>query len=106
MPGWVNSDRREHLPKDWERRRQQRFAIDGYRCTAEMNDGSRCPEPAEECDHINGRDQHDVHRDLRSLCSWHHAKKSSREGAQARARILRRNAQKFRRTEVHPSLLD
>lgn len=103
MPGWQNSDRRQFLPSDWEKRRQQRFQIDGFRCTARLSDGSRCTGPAEECDHIGKRTDHRIEM-LRSLCEWHHARKSSREGAIARAKILRENSQRFRRTEAHPGL--
>lgn len=104
MPGWVNSDRRQFLPPDWRQRREERFKIDGYRCTAILpQTGDRCMGPAEECDHIGKRTDHRIEM-LRSLCSWCHAKKSSAEGARARQAKLDRNNMKFRRTEDHPSL--
>lgn len=104
MPGWQNSDRRDFLPANWEQLRQERFRIDGYRCTGKNDsDGSRCTGPAEECDHIGRRTDHRIEM-LRSLCEWHHARKSSAEGARARHAILRANSQKFRRTEAHPGL--
>lgn len=103
MPGWQNSDRRQFLPPNWPQLREQRFKIDGYRCTAMLSDDTRCTGPAEECDHIGKRTDHRIEK-LRSLCSWHHARKSSREGAMAKAKILRANSQKFRRTEAHPGL--
>ncbi len=104
MPGWVNSDRREHLPANWTKLREQRFKIDGYRCTAYMeSDNTRCTGPAEECDHIGKRTDHRIQM-LRSLCSWHHQRKSSREGAAAYNKIMRENRSRFRRTEEHPGL--
>ncbi|MEX1655530.1 hypothetical protein ABZ960_20475 [Streptomyces pseudovenezuelae] len=42
---------------------------------------------------------------LRSLCSWHHRKKSGAEGAAAKAAKRRALAKKFNRTERHPGLL-
>lgn len=103
MPGWANSDRRERLPANWVSLRKQRFKFDGHQCTAIVN-GVRCPEPAEECDHHVRGDDHRL-ENLRSMCSWHHAKKSSAEGAQARAAKWRKNNSKFRRSEAHPGLV-
>ncbi|MEU0344227.1 hypothetical protein ABZ092_36135 [Streptomyces bobili] len=42
---------------------------------------------------------------LRSLCSYHHKVKSSREGAAAKNAKRRAIEKKFRRTEQHPGLL-
>ncbi|MET8111195.1 hypothetical protein [Streptomyces prasinus] len=42
---------------------------------------------------------------LRSLCSYHHQAKSSREGAAATHAKRRRIAKRFKRTEQHPGLL-
>lgn len=105
MGGWKDSDRRDHLPSNWRKVRAQRFRLDQYQCTArDPNTGDRCPEPAEECDHIGSRDDHRLEM-LRSLCTWHHAQKSAREGA--KAAYARRKARdlKLRRTEDHPGLL-
>lgn len=103
MSGWQNSDRRDHLPPNWASLRKACFRRDGNRCTAKNAYGERCPEVAEECDHLGERDDHRLHM-LTSLCSWHHGKKSGQQGAAARAKIIRRNKQKFRRTEAHPGL--
>lgn len=105
MPGWINSDRKEHLPPDWEKRRRQRLAIDDNRCTGRIyveGRWARCEAPAVDVDHINGRDNHDVYKDLRSLCEWHHDKKSSREGAKAINDRMLEVRQMYRRTEKHP----
>jgi 5-methylcytosine-specific restriction protein A len=49
----------------------------------------------------------DDHSDanLTSLCSWHHKKKSSREGGIARAKARATRDLINRRTEAHPGLL-
>lgn len=104
MPGWQGSNRREQLPANWSALRRQVFRRDGYRCTAtDPATGERCPEPAEECDHIGDNRNHDL-ANLRSLCAWHHSRRSGRQGAAAAAAIRRRNAKKFRRIEEHPGL--
>lgn len=35
VPGWNGSNRRERLPDDWDRRREERLRYDGYQCTWE-----------------------------------------------------------------------
>lgn len=104
LAGWQNSDRRERLPPDWDRIRVRILKRDGYRCKAENTYGERCPEAAVDVDHI---ERGDDHRDsnLRSLCEWHHDKKSGQEGGFARAAQWRKNNAKFRRREQHPGLL-
>lgn len=97
--GWETSDRRSSLPPDWRARRQARLQLDGFRCTATMRSGSRCHDRATDVDHHRGRDHHEL-EDLRSLCSWHHDRKSSREGAAARTPLSER-----RRPEAHPGLI-
>lgn len=104
MPGWKNSDRRQHLPAGWGRLRERRFRMDGYRCTAVDQYGNRCESPAEECDHIGSRDDHRIEM-LRSLCTWHHGKKSGQQGAQAANAKRQQAASKFKRSEDHPGLL-
>ena len=105
MPGWLNSDRRDYLPVDWSRRRKERLRIDGDRCTSRVyveGRWERCPSSATDVDHINGRDNHDVYRDLRSICEWHHDKKSSREGAMAYHKRMKEVKGMYRRIEKHP----
>lgn len=104
MSQWANSDRRSRLPADWAKLRKQVFARDGYRCTSRMTDGSRCPDPAAECDHVRRGDDHRL-ENLTSICVWHHGKKSGLEGGQARADKWRKNNRKFRRSEAHPGQL-
>lgn len=105
MPNWAGSDRRDHLPPNWAALRKACFRRDGHRCTAlDPNDGTRCPEPATDCDHLGERTDHRLHM-LTSLCSWHHNKKSSEQGGEARAKQRARNHHKFRRSEKHPGLI-
>lgn len=105
MPGWQGSTRKETLPPDWKKRREERFRLDGYQCTAtNAVTGERCDGPAEECDHHGDRLDHSIDN-LRSLCSWHHGRKSAAQGLIAKANRLRRADSKFRRDERHPGLL-
>jgi 5-methylcytosine-specific restriction protein A len=97
---WEGSTRKARLPRNWQALRKQVMERDDYRCTATLRDGSRCAEAGSEVDHIEA--MADVHTldALQLLCSWHHAKKSSREGNAARLRPppLRRPS------EAHPGL--
>lgn len=101
MPGrWAGSTRRAELPPDWDTVIRPRIlARDGHRCTW-TTDYKRCREQASDVDHRG--DPHD-HSDanLRSLCGWHHDRKSSAEGNAARTRLTMRHP-----PERHPGLLD
>lgn len=101
---WATSDRRSRLPSDWPAIRRRILKRDGYRCTALMRDRTRCTEEATDVDHIRPGDDHDD-SNLTSLCGWHHARKSSREGGQALAAKRKKIHSKFRRTEDHPGSL-
>lgn len=103
-PGWQNSDRRSRLPKEWHKLRSQTFKRDGGRCTARLEDRSRCPAVATDCDHIVPGDDHRL-ENLTSLCGNHHAAKSAREGGAAYKAKRRAIERKLRRTEKHPGLL-
>lgn len=99
MPGWQGSTRRRRLPKNWPNLRRATFERDGQQCTEQLGDGSRCPGPAEECDHIVPGDDHRL-ENLTSKCKAHHRRKSGQEGNRARSKpTLRRPA------EQHPGLL-
>lgn len=104
MPNWQGSDRRERLPPDWERTRKRILRRDGNRCTHRDQYGDRCQSMATDVDHIVAGDNHDD-SNLRALCAFHHQKKSSSEGAAARARAQWRNKKRFSRAEQHPGLL-
>ena len=103
MSSWQDSNRRDRLPPDWPAIRKRVLKRDGGKCQAEY-DGEQCGWKATDVDHIRPGDDHDE-SNLESLCSWHHARKSSREGNEAKAKKAAVTAQKFRRTEEHPGLL-
>lgn len=94
------SARASRLPADWTARRVRVLRRDGYRCQARDSTGARCGEPANQVDHILPGDDHDLDN-LQSLCRWHHARKSSAEGAAAR----RPRVTRTRAPEAHPGLL-
>lgn len=87
----MSSDRRTRLPSNWSVRRLSVLKRDGFQCVAILRDtGARCTAPATDVDHhIVPGDDHDP-ANLQALCRWHHARKSSAEGAVARARGARR----------------
>jgi 5-methylcytosine-specific restriction protein A len=123
MPGqWADSDRRSTLPPDWATRIQPRIlARDNLQCTwlGDLdNDGrpsdyitavhlgithqllNRCPSKATDVDHIGDREDHSDEK-LRSLCGWHHDRRSSRQGNTAKAK---RAAQRLRPAAEHPGI--
>ncbi|MEU0587995.1 HNH endonuclease signature motif containing protein [Streptomyces sp. NPDC006132] len=105
VSGWAGSRRRDSLPKNWARLRRQVIRRDGGQCTARYSDGTRCPEPGTDVDHIvpvslGGTDDLEG---LQLLCSWHHARKSSSEGGRAAA-LTRKSIHRPRAS--HPALDD
>lgn len=101
---WEGSTRKETLPPDWERRRQAVFARDGNRCVIIKQNGKRCWDAATDCDHIGDRDNHEL-SNLRSLCSWHHARRSGSQGGSASAKARRERPSLKRPPEQHPGLI-
>ena len=100
---WNTSNRRARLPKNWAAIRAAVLKRDGYRCCHVRTDtGLRCTEAATEVDHIKAGDDHSE-GNLQSLCVWHHARKSSREGASAR--LQRPAVSRKRPPERHPGAL-
>ncbi|MCZ0996303.1 HNH endonuclease signature motif containing protein [Streptomyces noursei] len=100
MP-WMGSDRRSRLPRNWPVLRLSVLKRDGFQCVAVLRDtGARCTAPATDVDHIVPGDDHDP-ANLQALCRWHHARKSSAEGAAAR----RRRVSRRRPAERHPGEL-
>lgn len=97
---WENSGRKERLPADWPTRRVRVLRRDGYKCQAKHSTGDLCGAPANQVDHVEPGDNHDL-SNLQALCRWHHARKSSREGVAAR----RPRATQARPPETHPGLL-
>ena len=101
MTAWSGSTRRQKTPSNWARIRQQILERDGHRCT-HVDQAGRCGQPATDVDHIRPVSQGgtDSPANLRSLCRWHHNRKSSAEGNAARWRYRDR-----REPERHPGLL-
>lgn len=79
---WQGSTRRARLPKEWPTIRARILDRDGHACT-HVEDGHRCNALATEVDHVTAGDNH---RDdnLAALCTFHHRRKSAREGNRAR----------------------
>lgn len=89
-----------HLPPDWPRIRERIKQRDGHRCTATLRDGSRCRERTRlEVDHIGDPNDHNDNN-LRTLCHWHHAKRTAQQSAAARRPVTQR-----RPPEAHPGML-
>jgi 5-methylcytosine-specific restriction endonuclease McrA len=94
-----DSSRRRPDPRGWQALRALVFERDLNRCQEHMRDGTPCTDRGTEVDHIiplsaGGTDDLE---NLRLLCTWHHARKSSREGAAARKPISERKPR-----EAHP----
>ena len=99
MPGkWEGSTRKRTLPTNWRAIRKRVLHRDGGRCTWITN-RQRCTEPARDVDHIDRRGGDDD-SNLRSLCPWHHGRKSSAEGNASRRRLTTK-----RPREAHPGLI-
>lgn len=69
------------LPPGWRTTRHRILHRDQHQCTATLPDGTRCPTPATDVDHITpahlGGTDHDTN--LASLCDWHHQRKTAAE---------------------------
>jgi 5-methylcytosine-specific restriction protein A len=108
MPtGWVGSNLQATLPSDWGATTLRILNRDRHRCQHIREDTGRgCLKPAHEVDHISNHASGGTDDDsnLQALCSWHHGKKSGREGgtASGRSRRAKRDAVK----PLHPGLLD
>lgn len=95
---WDTSNRKAELPHDWQARRIRVLRRDSYRCQARDSQGRLCGAWANQVDHIERGNNHDEDN-LQALCRWHHARKSSAEGAAAR----RPRPTKAREREPHPA---
>ncbi len=72
--GWVNSDRRDELPPDWQQLRRQALERDEYRCQWLP----LCGELGTDVDHIIPGLDHSLDN-LQTLCNRHHLIKTARE---------------------------
>lgn len=88
------------LPPNWETEIVPAIKErDKNRCRWILPSGKRCPRKGTDVDHAGDPDDHRLHK-LRLLCSFHHNKRTSMQGRQARAA---RKAKKFRPGEEHPN---
>lgn len=97
--GWASSDRKSRLPADWPARRKAVLERCGGRCEVIKKNGKRCWDTATEVDHIIAGDDHSQ---LQGICTWHHRRKSSREGNEAQAAL---RAQLKHPVETHPGII-
>lgn len=99
-----SSDRKKRLPPDWRALRALTLERCGGRCEVVKKSGKRCWDAATEVDHIEPGDNHAL-SNLRGICRWHHARKTSQEGARAQAEkrsILTRPAETHPGVFAHP----
>lgn len=104
MSGWTDSGRRARLPSDWHSLRQRILRRDKFKCQALMLDGRICGDMATDVDHVKAGDDHGDWN-LQSLCSWHHKKKSAKEGSAASAAKRKEVDSRFQRNESHPGAI-
>jgi 5-methylcytosine-specific restriction enzyme A len=96
---WQGSNRRSELPANWPAIRLAVLSRDGHQCTWIETSSARCIRRATDVDHIINGGSHAL-TNLRSLCAWHHAKKSSAEGNAAQRRLTTKRA-----APRHPGLI-
>ena len=99
MPKWKGSKRKSELPSNWPKIRAKVLRHANYKCEQRLDDGSKCNEHANQCDHIRRGNDHSM-RNLQALCEYHHAKKSSAEGAAALAAKRESIHKRFQRGDV------
>jgi 5-methylcytosine-specific restriction protein A len=88
------------LPSNWESEIVPAIKKrDKGQCRWVLPSGKRCPRRGVEVDHVGDPDDHRLIK-LRLLCVFHHGRRTSKQGHQAKAQ---RKAQKFRRSEDHPN---
>jgi 5-methylcytosine-specific restriction endonuclease McrA len=95
---WDTSDRGSRLPADWPSIRDRILLRDNWTCRMNL---PGCVYRASEVDHIRRGDDH-RDENLRAACPPCHAKKSSREGHDAKRSI---RARRRRPTSRHPGAL-
>jgi 5-methylcytosine-specific restriction endonuclease McrA len=95
---WSTSDRSLELPSNWESKIQPEILKrDSYKCKINL---PGCEVEATEVDHkVRGNDH--SYKNLQAVCTRCHAKKSSREGHSAKAKLKKLRS---RPRERHPGL--
>lgn len=97
---WANT--RKHVP---DRTRKDTLERDGYRCTATLRDGQRCPQVVNlEAHHITPwhPEETPTPDNLTTLCRWHH-QQITQQQARA-ARMANPLVGERRPPETHPGL--
>lgn len=95
---WSTSDRASRLPPNWETEIQPKILRrDNHRCKIRW---AGCQVQATEVDHKVRGDNHDE-SNLQAACERCHARKSAKEGNEAKARL---KALRRRPPERHPGL--
>lgn len=105
MSGWKGSTRHAELPAGWHITQPRILARDGYQCQHVRQDTGRlCLAPARDVDHIisHADGGSDDDSNLHALCSYHHGRKSGREGGLASGVV--RRARRAAAKPVHPGL--
>lgn len=99
---WHTSDRRTRLPDDWHATRARVRKRAGGRCEWVLPDGTRCPTPGTDCDHVTPGDDHGM-GNLQWLCYPHHKVKTAHDNREAQDQ---RRALRPRPTDEHPGRID
>ncbi|MEU2180096.1 HNH endonuclease [Streptomyces thermolilacinus] len=95
-PGaWRTSPR----PRGWKALRAAAQERDGHQCTW-IEDGERCTEPGTDADHIGDPEDHSL-ENLRTLCTYHHRKRTALQALAARGPMPSRQ----RPRPAHPGLI-
>ncbi|RDG37949.1 HNH endonuclease [Streptomyces corynorhini] len=96
----ASSRRTAPRPTGWKTIRAEVLARDGHQCTW-IEDGERCAEEGTDADHIGAPDDHST-GNLRTLCGYHHRKRTALQANQARGPLPSRQ----RPAPRHPGLIE
>lgn len=95
------SGRTSPLPKAWPMIRKNVLRRDGFMCQHIREDtGEKCGARATDVDHKDDPNDHS-HKNLQSLCGWHHNQKTAAQGGTAAARKKKGRITR----EAHPGYL-
>lgn len=87
-------------PRGWKTLRAQVLERDGNQCTW-IDDGQRCTNEGTDCDHIGDPEDH-TPTNLRTLCGYHHRKRTALQARAARGPMEPRARPK---PAAHPGLI-
>ncbi|MGW5122983.1 HNH endonuclease [Streptomyces sp. NPDC004069] len=86
-------------PRGWKALRAQVLARDDHQCTW-IDDGQRCTTEGTDVDHIGDPEDHSTNN-LRTLCEYHHRKRTALQARAARGELPSRQ----RPAPQHPGLI-